>query len=141
MVGISGSVIVFVPELSRLEVPGWTRIQPMSQSLPVETLVDQFLRERPGDRMHSIYYDFKPDWGLNFRSIAANGDRIHSFVDQYRGTLLGSVDYNHSALQWVYDLHSDLQAEKEGRVVNAWFAFALVLASSSGLILWWRGRR
>ena len=34
--------------------------------------------------MHSIYYDFKPEWGLNFRAIAANGDRIHSFVDQYR---------------------------------------------------------
>jgi uncharacterized iron-regulated membrane protein len=90
VVGVTGSVIVFVPELRRLEAPGWTLVKPAGQYLPVETLVSQFLKERPGDRMHSIYYDFKPNWGLNFRSIAPNGDRIHSFVDQYRGTLLGS---------------------------------------------------
>jgi uncharacterized iron-regulated membrane protein len=109
--------------------------------MPVEALVSRFLAQRPGDRMHSIYFDFKPNWGLNFRSIAPNGDRIHSFIDQYRGTLLGSVDYNHSGLQWIYDLHSELQFERAGLTANAWFAFTLALTSTTGLILWWRGRR
>ncbi len=141
VVGLTGSAIVFVPELRRLEVPGWTRVEPMAQQLSVETLVGRFQRERPTDRMHSIYYDFTPDWGLNFRSVAANGDRIHSFIDQYRGTVLGSVNYNHSALQWVYDLHSDLQGGNSGLRANAWFAFTLIAASTTGLLLWWRGRR
>ncbi|MGA3238141.1 MAG: PepSY-associated TM helix domain-containing protein [Bryobacteraceae bacterium] len=141
VVGVTGSAIVFVPELRRLEVPGWTRVQPAGPALPIEMLVERYHRERPTERMHSIYFDFKPDWGWNFRTIAANGDRIHSFVDPYRGTLLGSVDYNHSALQWVYDLHSELQNQKPGLNANAWFAFALVAASTSGLLLWWRGRR
>jgi uncharacterized iron-regulated membrane protein len=141
VVGVTGSVIVFVPELRRLEVPGWTKVRPDGTPLPIETLVKRFQRERPTDRMFSIYFDFKPDWALNFRTVAANGDRIHSFMDQYRGTLLGSVDYNHSALQWIYDLHSDLQAKKPGLEVNAWFAFALAIASSTGVLLWWRGRR
>ena len=140
-VGITGSAIVFVPELRRLEVSGWTRVQPSGQPMPIETLVQRFHGERPTDRMHSIYFDFKPAWGWNFRTVAANGDRIHSFVDQYRGTLLGSVDYNHSALQWIYDLHSDLQGGESGLKANAWFAFALLIASSSGILLWWRGRR
>jgi uncharacterized iron-regulated membrane protein len=141
VVGLTGSALVFVPELRRLEVPGWTRVQPVVESLPIETLVQRFQQQRPSDRMHSIYFDFKPDWGLNFRTVAANGDRIHSFVDQYRGTLLGSVNYNHSPLQWIYDLHSDLQAAATGRKTDAWFAFALIFASSSGILLWWRGRR
>ena len=141
IVGLSGSAIVFVPELRRLEVSGWTRVQPAGERLPLESLIQRFQAERPHDKLFSIYFDFKPTWAINIRSVAANGDRIHSFVDPYCGTLLGSVDYNHSALQWVYDLHQYLQGGKSGLLVNAWFAFALALASTTGLLLWWRGRR
>ncbi len=141
IIGLTGSFIVFVPELRRFEVPGFTQVQPAGRPLPVETIVQRLQQERPGDKLHSIYFDFKPDWAWNVRTVAPNGDRIHSFVNQYRGTVLGSVDYNHSTLQWIYDLHSDLQGGKPGRAVNAWFAFALAAASTTGLLLWWRGRK
>jgi uncharacterized iron-regulated membrane protein len=138
---VSGSVIVFVPELRRVEVPGWTRVEPAASSLPLEVLLQRILKDRPGDRMISIYFDFKPDWGLNYRTAAANGDRIHTFIDQYRGNILGSINYNHSWLQWIYDLHADLLGGGAGRKVNAWFAFALCIASFAGMLLWWRGRK
>jgi len=139
IVGLTGSLLVFIPELRRLEVPGWTKVAPTDRPLPIQESVDRLLAQRPGDRMYSIYWDFKPDWGLNLRTVAPNGDRIHNFVDQYRGTLLGSVNYHKSRLQWFYDLHESLLSGEEGRSVNAWFAFALALASSIGLLLWWRG--
>jgi uncharacterized iron-regulated membrane protein len=139
VVGLTGSFLVFVPELRRLEVPGWTKVQPSGQPLPIERLAQNLLRERPGDQMNSMYWDFKPDWSLNFRTAAPNGDRIHSFIDPYRGTVLGSVNYQHSSIQWLYDLHADLLGHDTGRKVNAWFAFVLALASTSGILLWWRG--
>jgi uncharacterized iron-regulated membrane protein len=141
VVGLTGSLIVFVPELRRVEVPGWTRVEPAGEPLPIETLAQNLLKERPGDSLYSMYWDFKPTWGLNFRTVAPNGDRIHSFIDQYRGTVLASVNYNHSGLQWFYDLHADLLGHTPGRKVNAWFAFALVLAATSGMLLWWRGAK
>lgn len=139
VVGLTGSLLVFIPELRRLEVPGWTRVKPDRAPLSVEKLTQGLLRERPGDRLVSIYWDFKPDWSLNVRTVAPNGDRIHSFVDQYRGANLGSINYRHTWLQWAYDLHADLLTGKLGREVNAWFAFALVLVAASGILLWWRG--
>ena len=139
VVGLTGSLLVFIPELRRVEVPGWTKVIPAARALPIQETVDRLLAQRPGDRMHSIYWDFKPEWGLNLRTVAPNGDRIHNFVDQYRGTLLGSVDYQKSKLQWFYDLHETLLSGEEGRRINAWFAFALALAASLGLLLWWRG--
>jgi uncharacterized iron-regulated membrane protein len=139
VVGISGSFLVFIPELRRLEVPGWTKVQPTSSPKPIEEVVNSLLRERAGDKPFSIYWDFKPDWALNLRTVAPNGDRIHSFVDQYRAVNLGSVNYRHTWLQWFYDLHADLLGHTTGRMVNAWFAFALMLTSVTGLILWWRG--
>jgi uncharacterized iron-regulated membrane protein len=139
VVGLTGSLLVFIPELRRIEVPGWTRVVPAGKPLSIQETVDELLAKRPGDRMHSIYWDFKPDWAVNLRTVAPHGDRIHNFVDQYRGVLLGSVNYNESRLQWFYDLHEKLLSGEDGRRVNAWFAFALVLASSLGLLLWWRG--
>jgi uncharacterized iron-regulated membrane protein len=141
VVGITGAIIVFVPEIRRTEVPGWTRVQPGAQMLPIETLVQLFAKERPTDKLETIYFDFKPNWGLNFRSRSREGHRIHSFVDQYRGRILGSVDYNQSPVEWIYDLHSDLLGGRSGRTVNAWFAFTLALAATSGVLLWWRGVR
>ena len=141
VVGLTGSAIVFVPELRRIEGPDWTRVRPEGRALPLETLVRRFVERRPADNLQRIYFDFKPDWALNFRSSARDGHEIHSFVDQYRGTLLGSVDYNRSPLQWTYDLHSDLLGGNTGRTINAWFAFILAIAATSGLLLWWRGVR
>ena len=141
VVGLTGSVIVFVPELRRLEVPGWTRVEPAGERLPIEELCQRVLKEHPGERMVNVQFDFKPSWGLNFRTVNEKGERIHTFVDQYRGNLLGSVNYHHSSLQWIYDLHADLLEGMAGRKVNAWFAFALCVLASVGMLLWWRGRR
>ncbi len=139
VVGLTGSLLVFIPELRRLEVPGWTKVQPTGAPKPIEEVVNSLLRERPGDKPFSIYWDFKEDWALNLRTAAPNGDRIHSFVDPYRAVNLGSVNYHHTWLQWFYDLHADLLGHLTGRKVNAWFAFALMLTSLTGLVLWWRG--
>ncbi len=139
VVGVTGSILVFIPEMRRLEVAGWTKVSEQGSPKPIEEVVQHLLKERPGDRPFSIYWDFKPNWALNFRTVAPNGDRIHSFVDQYRAVNLGSVNYRYTWLQWFYDLHADLLAGHDGRAVNAWFAFLLVAASLTGLILWWRG--
>src|SRR5712692_5419530 len=68
VVGLTGSLIVFVPELRRVEVPGWTKVSPAGQPLPLETLVQNVQHARPADQMQTIYCDFKPDWAWNFRT-------------------------------------------------------------------------
>jgi uncharacterized iron-regulated membrane protein len=141
VIGLTGSIIVFVPELRRVEVPGWTKVVPAAQTIPIQKSVDLLLAQRPRDKMFSISWEFKPDWAINLRTVAPNGDRVHNFVDQYRGTLLGSVDYNQSKLQWFYDLHADLLKGDSGREVNAWFAFILAIGATLGMLLWWRGIR
>src|SRR5438874_12420084 len=65
VVGLTGSLLVFIPELRRFEVPGSTKVVPTGSPLPIQETVDRLLAQRPGDKMYSIYWDFKPDWGLN----------------------------------------------------------------------------
>jgi hypothetical protein len=47
VVGATGSAIVFVPELRRFEVPGWTRVRPVGQALPLEPLREIGLPKAP----------------------------------------------------------------------------------------------
>jgi uncharacterized iron-regulated membrane protein len=141
VIGLTGSLIVFVPELRRLEVPGWTRVNPSGSTLSLEKLFQRFQEERPNDKPVRIDFDFKPGWAVNFGSTAPNGDPIHTFIDPYRGTVVGSVNYRNSVLQWIYDLHSDLLSGRSGRTVNGFFALMLIVVSLAGMLLWWRGRR
>ena len=141
VVGITGSVIVFVPELRRLEVPGATNVRPTLQRLPLEVLWQKAKEVRPHDKYENINFEMGPTKALSFRSASPKGERIHTFVDQYTGRVLYQDNYNHRVLQKIYDLHSDLLVGIRGRTLNAWFAVLLAVVSTAGIFLWWRGRK
>jgi uncharacterized iron-regulated membrane protein len=141
VIGVTGSLIVFVPEMRRLEMPGWTRVTPLEKTLPLETLYARYREVRPNDKANRIDFDFKPGWGIDVRSNAPNGDQIHTYLDPYRGTVLGVINYRHNLLEWIYQLHSNLLNGRPGRTLNGWVAGTLIVVMCSGLILWWRGKR
>jgi uncharacterized iron-regulated membrane protein len=141
LLGITGSLLVFIPELRRAEVPGMTRVAPTAQRLPLDQLLDVFTRARPKDRLMGIYCDFKPGWALDFRSTAPNGDQWHTFIDPYRAKVVGSLNYRHRLLQWILELHGNLLNGRPGRTFNGGFAASLAIMATLGLLLWWQGSR
>jgi uncharacterized iron-regulated membrane protein len=148
VVGITGSMLVFVPELRVLEVPGGAIVRPTGPSLPLETLLQRVKETRPHDSFESFSsaseresFLVTPNKALNFRTFAPNGDRIQTFIDPYTGTILCQYNYHHRFLQKIYDLHADLLGSTRGRTINAWFAMLLLAVSVTGLLLWWRGRK
>lgn len=148
VVGITGSIIVFVPELRVIEAPGNAVVRPNTHSLPLQTILEEVRRSRPHDYIESFSsanerdsFELTPSKSLNFRSYAPNGDRIQTFIDQYTGSIIAQYDYNHRFLQQIYELHDNLLTGLKGRKVNAWFAMLMMIVSIAGLLLWWRGRR
>ena len=148
VVGFTGSLIVFVPELRVLETPASAVVQPNSRPLPLQTILDDMRRSRPVDYIESFSsanerdsFELTPNKSLNFRSYAPNGDRIQTFINQYTGAVIAQYNYKHRFLQQIYELHDNLLAGLKGRKVNAWFAILMMIASIAGLLLWWRGRR
>jgi hypothetical protein len=84
-----------------------TPVRPVGQALPLETLAERTQRERPRDRLHSIYFDFKPDWGYNFRTVAPMGTAFRALSTRRRYWRLG-FEYRARA-SWkrqVWDLHN-----------------------------------
>jgi uncharacterized iron-regulated membrane protein len=147
-VGITGSIIVFVPELRVLEVPGAANVRPVGKRLPLEILLQKVEESRPHDSLVTLSsasnrdsFELTPAKALNVRTLSPNGDRIQTFINPYTGTILCQYDYQHRFLQKIYDLHANLLGGQQGRTVNAWFAILLLIVSIAGLLLWWRGRK
>jgi uncharacterized iron-regulated membrane protein len=148
VVGITGSVLVFVPELRVLEAPGAANVHPLGPRLPLETILQRVKAVRPHDTFESFSsanerdsFELTPDKALNFRTFSPIGDRIQTFVDPYTGAIICQYNYHHRFLQKIYDLHANLLGGQKGRTINAWFAILLLVVSIAGLLLWWRGRK
>jgi uncharacterized iron-regulated membrane protein len=148
VVGITGSILVFVPELRVLEVPGHAVVRPTGQPLPLETLLQVLRKSRPNDFIESFSsaserdsFELTPDKALNFRSYSPAKERIQTFIDPYTGTIICQYNYNHRWLQKIYDLHENLLGGLTGKKINAWFAMLLLIISIAGLLLWWRGKK
>jgi len=79
IVGITGSVLVYVPELRVAEVPGGARVHAAGQRLPLQTLLEKIEANRPLDRVDNFTsaserdpFEFTPDKALNFRTYTPN---------------------------------------------------------------------
>jgi len=148
VVGVTGSILVFVPELRVLEVPGHAEVRQTGQRLPLETLFQVVRKSRPNDSIESFSsaserdsFELKPNKALNFRSYSPTNERFQTFVDPYTGKIICQYNYNHRFLQKIYDLHEYLLGGLTGKMINAWFAMLLLIVSLAGLLLWWRGRK
>jgi uncharacterized iron-regulated membrane protein len=139
ILGLTGSLIVYLPELRRMVVPGGTKVEVRGQPLPLEASLRTWRSVRPADALRSLYLDGGDTMALNFRSTSHAGERIHTFIDQYTARPVFVHNYEHSPLEWFFRLHAELLAGEPGRWVDGWFGLALALLSLTGLLLWWRG--
>ncbi len=148
VVGITGSILVFIPELRVLEVPGHAVVHPEGQRLSLDSIYEIVKRSRPNDTIESFSsasernsFELTPEKALNFRSFSPQRERIQTFIDPYTGKILCQYNYNHRFLQKIYDLHDNLLGGLTGRKINSWFAMLLWVVSIAGLLLWWRGKK
>lgn len=146
---VSGAIVVFRVELNRLTTPGTAYVKPGAHRLPLGALVAAVLKNRPGDKLVNVSMEAGPDVAWNVRTSSKDNHRIHNFVDQYRGVVVGVDDYGLNGkpdirtkfLQWMWDLHANLLGGKTGRLINGFLALAAVAMALSGLVIWWPGRK
>lgn len=139
VVGVTGSLLVFKPELERWMVAPITRVNPVGERLPVDRLVETVRRERPAYRIVNLYVYRDPTLAWNFRVTDRDGSRVQVYMNQYTGAIAGEDPFRDHFLDWVYELHEKLLLGNFGYFWNAVFAWLMVLMSVTGLVIWWPG--
>ncbi len=144
VVGLTGSLYVFAPELSAALAPELLRVPPASRPLPpLDTReVVRRVEAATGARIESVQWPLR---GRETYWLKLVGRDAWVFADPRTGAVLGT-DRDRAAVrffEWVLDVHTSLTMGAVGYVVTGASSLALALVLvSTGLFLWWprRGR-
>jgi len=137
-VGLSGSLLVFAPEIDRAIAP---RPQTSSSGRQVSLAhVGRIAaKEYPNAQLTAIRYPSADTGAFEATLVHPDNHRTYVYVDPQTGAQLGTRDRNR-VIRWFQDLHFYLLAGQTGLVVNGVGAGLLIVMCLSGLAVWWPGR-
>jgi sulfite reductase (NADPH) flavoprotein alpha-component len=136
MLGSTGSIIAFEPELDRLFHPHLSHVTPGARTLSLAEI---------GAAVSGKYGDepivaFLPSTSAHVPAEVIISRGIVS-VNQYTGEILGLRTRGQTFLGFVRALHVRLASGDIGKEIVTWSTVAMLLSLISGLYLWWPAKR
>ena len=138
LLGLTGSVLVFRPELERLVRPELFEVRaqgPRADLRELRTIAS------PSDAVLELYRIRLPRNDTSpYEFIFGRAGRFqeHVYVDPYQRRLLGTRTHDSDVFFWLQSLHFDLLSADNGRRVNGAIAASLMLVALSGVWMWLR---
>ncbi|MQA30569.1 MAG: hypothetical protein GEU82_12165 [Luteitalea sp.] len=139
VVCVSGSALVFRPELSRAFSRGTVFVAGSGPALSDEALTEAGLRANPGYQVNKIWRTKDPNAAIEVWFDNEDGRRTR-LLDPFTGQDLGhAVPFGLRTVTWLLDLHDNLLSGPTGRVVNGVGGLLLTMLCLTGAVVWWPG--
>ena len=132
ILGVTGSIIEFEPELDRLFHPHLSFVIPGSRILSLSAMGDVVSQRFGGEPVVAYLPSLSP--GLSYQVVLPRGI---VYVNQYTGEVLGLRERGQTLLGYMRALHVRLAMGNVGRNIVRWSGAAMVFSLVSGLYLWW----
>jgi uncharacterized iron-regulated membrane protein len=142
VIGVTGSILVFRPELERLSgLKPWQNIRVQEPLADIARVVDNLKAAYP--RHHIVSVDAPSVDEATFVAILQGRSRIKVACDPTEGKVLGEFPKTHNWLDIIQELHETLLVEQRGigRKWNGAGAALLLLLNATGMVIWWPGIR
>jgi uncharacterized iron-regulated membrane protein len=136
LLGITGGVMAFEPELDRLVHPHLSYVKPGGNALPLVEIGKAISRQFGAEPVVAYLPSESPD--LSFEVILPSG--VVS-VNQYTGEILGTRTRGQTVFGFARDLHVQLASGDVGRSIMKWSGVTMLVSLASGLYLWWPRKR
>lgn len=136
LLGVTGSILAFEPELDHLFHRESLHESPGSRALSLEEIGRSVSGKFNGDPVVAFYPSASP--GTPTEVILSRG--VVS-VDPYTGEVLGLRTRGQTFLGLVRALHVQLALGDAGRNLMRWSAVAMTISLASGIYLWWPAKR
>lgn len=143
VIGVSGSVLVFRPEIERLcGLKPWQRMWPRAPVADIATVVENLKAAYPGGRTVSVDAP-GPEDATFVAVVAGRRGRAKVACSPNDGRVLGEFPENRTWLVVVQQMHETLliRPGSRGRMWNGVGAAALLLLNVTGMVIWWPGIR
>jgi uncharacterized iron-regulated membrane protein len=137
VIALTGSILVFRAELTRLQLPSKLRAHDAQRQVPVQQVVDRFQLDYPGAKLASLQTPSEQLPVFVLTGTDSSQRPLTLLADPSLGALIRQT---RTWLDWVYDLHVYLLlGQSYGMQVNGIGSALLLLITASGLYLWWPG--
>lgn len=136
LICLSGTAIVYKPELEKLSVKDIAFVKPASRTVSPQTLLENVRHEYPQAKINNMVLYGGEDCAYSFRTTFPDEKgRIQIYVNPYTGEVTGVDRYRHKVFQWLYDFHVNLLLKKQGATIVALSGFLLIFLTLSGFLL------
>lgn len=140
-IGLTGSVLVFRPEIYRRfwQTPTVEAVSPLLTEAQLEAAAR---RVYPGYRVTRVIGDGTSGRAVEIWLDHAGRRQRARWFDPYTGDDLGeAVPAIIKVVEWTLDFHDNLLGGETGRTVNGIGGLALVVMCLTGAVIWWPGAR
>lgn len=143
IIGITGSIYVFEPELAALMERDLYSLQGEKDMFEYDIAIAKYVEERTGQPIESIQW---PKRGRDTYVFKLFNDAHWYYLDQSTGAITqGGEALGNSVFGFILDLHTTLTLGETGKIITgiASLVFALLMLTT-GLYLWYpnnKGRR
>lgn len=139
VVCVSGSALVFRPELSMAFSRGPVMVNGSGPLLSDEEIKEAARRAYPGYEVNNVYREKTANAAVEVWLDQADKRTLRLF-DPFTGEDLGhSIPLGMRTVTWLLDLHDNLLSGRTGRFVNGVGGLLLTMTCLSGAIIWWPG--
>jgi uncharacterized iron-regulated membrane protein len=142
LIGVTGSILVFRPELERLcGLKPWQRIQVKEPIADITTVVENLKAAYP--RLRVVSVDAPAENEATFVAVLEGRGRIKVACGPKEGQVLGEFPRGRNWLDVVQEFHESLLIHpgSQGRMLNGVGAACLLLLNLTGIVIWWPGIR
>lgn len=142
LLGLTGSLLVFYPQMDALLDEALVRVQPGGVPLPMSEILTRADAAYPGTADPTFVLLPEMDDGayvVRYDEPRADGglEPIWFAVDPFTGDAVGQRVWGEFAMSWIYDLHFALRLGHFGEHVVGIMGILTALSLLSGLYLWW----
>ena len=139
ILGITGSIMAFEPELDHVLHRSLWHVDPQGQPLSLEQLAAKIQTAYPGEAISQFYVA----GATNLAARIVLGGKL-LYVNPYTGALTGQGAAGPDLLAQIHQLHLRLNWMSKpalGKSIVSWADIAMLFLLATGLYLWWPLKR
>lgn len=142
LLGITGSIMAFEPELIRVFHPGLSYVKPQSKALSLADISAAVTKAFPNGHIQGYVLSTSPDFSYQVAT-----DQGLVYLNQYSGEILGvqrAPGFVEGTLNFIHQAHQRLAMTSHpqaGEEIIKWVGVIMLFLLLSGLYLWWPAKR